>query len=87
MLRAFVNAVWPHTRGVSRTDIAVILVAGMGGPAALNSGLVDHPLPWGEMAHVVAQCLRNHGLHQPVPLTVPSIQCTGGGNALMSMAM
>ena len=41
--------------GASWTDVAVTLVAGIGGPAAEVAGLVARPLHLGEMARVVAQ--------------------------------
>ena len=46
-----------------------------------------HPLPLGELAHVVAQ----HGcvleFHQHMPLRVQSVPVTGGVNVLVDMAM
>ena len=49
--------------GASWTDVAVTLVAGIGGPAAEVAGLVARPLPLGELARVVAQLGCDHGLH------------------------
>ena len=43
-----------HEVGASWTDVAVTLVAGIGGPVAEVAGLVARPLPLGEMARVVA---------------------------------
>ena len=40
-----------HEAGASWTDVAVTLVAGIGGPAAEVAGLVACPLPWGS-SHV-----------------------------------
>ena len=41
--------------GASWTDVAVTLVAGIGGPGVKVAGLVARPLPLGELARVVAQ--------------------------------
>ena len=68
--------------GASWTDVAVTLVAGIGGPAAEVAGLVARPLPWGEMARVVAQLGRDRGLHQHMPFRVQSVP-DGGVNVLV----
>ena len=60
---------------MSWTDVAVTLVAGIGGPSAGVAGLVARPLPLGEMARVVAHLGRDHGLHQRVPLRVCGPGC------------
>ena len=73
--------------GASWTDVAVTLVAGIGGPAAEVAGLVARPLPLGEMAGVVAQLGCDRGLHQHVPLRVQSVPVVGGVNVLVDMAM
>ena len=74
--------------GASWTDVAVSLVAGIGGPAAEMAGLVARPLPLGEMARVVAQLGCYRGLHQPhVPLRVQSVPVVGGVNVLVDTAM
>ena len=73
--------------GASWTDVAVTLVAGIGGPAAEAAGLVARPSPLGEMARVVAQLGCDHGLHQHVPLRVQSVPVVGGVNVLVDTAM
>ena len=73
--------------GASWTDVAVTLVAGIGGPAAGVAGLVARPLPLGEMARVVAQLGCDRGLHQHVPLRVQSVPVVGGVNVLVDTAM
>ena len=73
--------------GASWTDVAVTLVAGIGGPAAEVAGLVARPLPLGEMARVVAQLGCDRGLHQHVRLRVQSVPVVGGVNVLVDTAM
>ena len=73
--------------GASWTDVAVTMVAGIGGPAAEVAGLVARPLPLGEMARVVAQLGCDRGLHQHVPLRVQSVPVVGGVNVLVDTAM
>ena len=73
--------------GASWTDVAVTLVAGIGGPAAEVAGLVARPLPLGEMARVAAQLGWDRGLHQHVPLRVQSVPVVGGVNFLVDTAM
>ena len=73
--------------GASCTDVAVTLVAGLGGPAAEVAGLVARPLPLGEMARVVAQLGCDRGLDQHVPLRVQSVPVVGGVNVLVDTAM
>ena len=70
-LASAVQPVLPSRGRCFRTDVAVTLVAGIGGPAADVAGLVARPLPLGEMARVVAQLGCDRGLHQHVPLRVP----------------
>ena len=70
--------------GASWTDIAVTLVAGIGGLAAEVSGLVARSLPLGELARVVAQLGWDHGLYQRVPLRVQSVLVV---NVLVDTAM
>ena len=62
----------------TQADIAVTLVAGIGGPAAEMAGLVARPLPLGEMGRVVAQLGCDRGLYQHVPLRVQSVPVVGG---------
>ena len=57
----------------SWTDVAVNLVAGIGGQAAEVAALVARPLPMGEMARVVAQLGCDRGLHQHVRLRLPEV--------------
>ena len=73
--------------GASWTDVAVTLVAAIGGPAAEVASLVARPLPLGEMARVVAQLGCDRGLHQHVPLRVQSVPVVGGVNVLVDTAM
>ena len=73
--------------GASWTDVAVTLVAGIGGPAAEVAGMVARPLPLGEMARVVAQLGCDRGLHQHVPLRGQSVPVVGGVNVLVDTAM
>ena len=73
--------------GASWTDVAVTLVAGIGGPAAEVAGLVARPLDLREMARVVAQLGCDRGLHQHVPLRVQSVPVVGGVNVLVDTAM
>ena len=73
--------------GASRTDVAVTLVAGIGGPAAEVAGLVARPLPLGELARVLAQLGCDHDLHQHVPVRVQSVPVVGGVNVLVDTAM
>ena len=72
--------------GDSWTDVAVTLVAGIGGPAAEVAGLLARPLPLGEMARVVAQLGCDRGLHQHVPLRVQSVPVVRDVNFLVDMA-
>ena len=51
------------------------------------AGLVAHPLPLGEMSHVVAQLGCDRGLHQHVNLRVQSVPVVGGVNVLVDTAM
>ena len=70
----------------SWTDVAVTLVAGIGGPAAKVAGLVARPLPLGEMTREVAQLGCDRGLHQHVPLRVQSVPEVRGFNILEDTA-
>ena len=73
--------------GASWTDVAVTLVAAIGGPAAEVAGLAASPLRLGELDRVVAQlgCVRR--LHQHMPLRVQSVPPVGGVNVLVDTAM
>ena len=73
--------------GASWTDVAVTLVAGIGGPAAEVAGMVARPLPLGEMARLVAQLGCDRGLHQHVPLRVQLVPVVRGVNVLVDTAM
>ena len=73
--------------GTSWTDVAVILVAGIGGPTADVAGLVARPLPLGELARVVAQLGCDRGLHLHVPFRVQSVSVVGGVNVVVDMAI
>ena len=73
--------------GASWTNVAVTLVAGIGGPAAEVAGLVARPLHLGEMTRVVAQLGCDRGLHQHVPLRVQSVPVVGGVNVVVDTAM
>ena len=53
----------------------------------IHTHLVARPLPWGEMARVVAQLGCDRGLHQHVPLRVQSVPVVGGVNVLVDTAM
>ena len=58
-----VQPVLPCEVGASWTDVAVTLVAGIGGPAAVLACLLARPFPLGEMARVVAQLGCDRGVH------------------------
>ena len=76
-----------HEVGVSWTDVAVALVAGIGGQAAGVAGLVALLLPLGEMARVVAQLGCDHDLHRHVPSRAQSVPAVGGVNVFVDTAM
>ena len=74
--------------GASWTDVAVTLVAGIGGPAAEVAGFVARPLPLGEIARVatmVAQLGCDRGWHQHVPLRVQSVPVNRLSEVSMSL--
>ena len=73
--------------GASWTDVAVTLVAGIGGPAAEMSGLVDCPLTLGSWHVWWHSWVVIRGLHQHLPLRVQSVPVVGGVNALVDTAM
>ena len=87
MLHLLSNPSCRREVGASWTDVAVAMVAEIGGPAADVAGLVARPLPLGAMARVVAQLGSDRGLHQHVPLRVQSVPVVGGVNVLVDTAM
>ena len=87
MLHLLSNPSCHREVGASWPDVAVTVVAGIGGPAAEVAGLVARPLPLEEMARVVAQLGCDRGLHQHVPLRDQSVQVIGGVNVLVNTAM
>ena len=87
MLHLLSNPSCRREVGASLTDVAVTLVAGIGGPVAEVADLVARPLPLGELARVVAQLGCDCGLHQQVPLRVQSVSVVGGVNVLVETAM
>ena len=83
-----VQPVLPSQGGrLSRTDVAVTLVAVIGSPDAEVAGLVARPLPLEELAHVVAQLGCDHSLYRHVSLRVQSVPVVGGVNVLVDTAM
>ena len=68
----------------SWSDVAVTLVAGIGGPAAEVAGLVARPLPSGVGTCGGTACDR--GLRQHVPLRLQSVSGVGGVNVLVDTA-
>jgi len=49
--------------GVLRSDVAVVMIAGIGGRAAAVPGLVARSFPFGELEREITQLGCDHGSH------------------------
>ena len=73
--------------GVSWSDVAVVLIVGVGCPSVDAVGVAARQLPLVELARVVAFCGVSHSLRQHVAWMARSVPVAGGVNVLMDSAM